>query len=67
MTIDRSNIIISEIAKCQPAHYSGNNVNAVYLSSESIGIIICQSLAMKLELTKAMSEIDRLNRISENE
>lgn len=62
-------VIMAEIAKCQPAHFkdSGNTVAAMYLPSESIGVIICQAAAMRLELSRKDSEIERLASLEEDD
>jgi len=62
--VDRAAIIAQEIAKCSPAHYKneGKTIAAVYLKSESIGVIICQVAALVLEIEKLITENERLIR-----
>jgi len=60
--MDRVEIIMAEITKCQPAHFkdNGRTIAAVYLPSESIGVILCQAAAMRLDASRKDSEIERL-------
>lgn len=60
--MDRVLTIMEELAKCQPAHFTngGRDVEAVYLDSESIGVILCQTTAMRLEIEELEIEVIRL-------
>lgn len=63
MRFDRTSVILAELAKGGPSHYQdgGKVIGAVYLSSESIGIIVCQAAAIRLEMAKLQDEVDRLS------
>ena len=62
VNVDRVEIIMTELAKCNPAHFTdnGKNIEAVYLPSESIGVVLCHAAAMRLDMQKMKSEIERL-------
>jgi hypothetical protein len=62
--MDRVKIIMSELATCQAAHFKdeGKTVGAVYLRSESIGVIACQASAMRAEINKLEWEVERLSK-----
>lgn len=68
-SVDRAEKIILEISKSHPAHYTdgGATIAAVYLQSESIGVIACQAIAMRLTIQKLESEVERLRELTQEQ
>ena len=62
--MDRAKIIIDELAKCSPAQIEGNgaSVESVYLTTESVGVIVTQALTLRWEMERLQDDIELLEK-----